>query len=491
MRPTSPAAADTGPKPNAAQGHEVVIGGWTHDRRQIPLAPRRRPSRRASRLCRPGRHRLRPRPRSQRLLPTLRALETEVSPFTGIGAPAKARGVHWLKPELVAEIEFAGWTGDGLVRQAAFKGLREDKPAAEVEAETPAPAAQRPKFPQPAVPSSSKPSTRRQSRVSWASLISQPGQGALAGRRRRQAGHQAGPRPLLRGGRRVDDRSYSRAARARSSAAPDGIGGEQFLPAPRHAGHVAACCTVVTVSGDRKPYLQIDRVEASLPSPRSARVELHPWNCEPQQPEVPGRLVFDLDPGPDVPFDDGGRSGAGNARRLDALGLVSFCKTTGGKGLHVVTPLDDRQEASSTGRTPRPSRTTSVCRWRADSPGPLPDQHGQEQERNGRIFLDYLRNDRMATAVAPLSPRARPGATVSMPLSWSQVRSRSRSQALHDPHRAGSAGKERGLEGLLRRSAPARAGDQTAGQDERGGLIGRRARPYRRRGIVLELAQPL
>lgn len=178
---------------------------------------------------------------------------------------------------------------------------------------------------------------------------------------------------------------------------------------------------LVQVFGDKKPYLQIDRVEGLAAIAQIGGVELHPWNCEPGQPEVPGRLVFDLDPGPDVEF-SAVIEGAREIRdRLEELGLVSFCKTTGGKGLHVVTPLSARKGRKFDWAAAK-TFAHDVCQAMAKDNPDLYLTKMAKNQRNGRIFLDYLRNDRMATAVAPLSPRARPGATVSMPLNWSQIK---------------------------------------------------------------------
>ncbi|MBY5760161.1 DNA ligase D [Rhizobium leguminosarum] len=354
------------------------------------------------------------------LLPKLLEVETSKSPFTGIGAPKKTADIVWLKPELVAEIEFAGWTADGQVRQAAFKGLREDKPAAEVEAEKPVSPAKT-EVPDP---ETSKPAPKRFRKGAKVEvmgvMISSPDKPLWP--------DACDGEPVTK----VDLAHYHEAVgswlidhiKGRPCSiirTPDGIGGEQFFQ--RHAmPGTSNLLELVTVFGDKKPYLQIDRVEGLAAIAQIGGVELHPWNCEPGQPEVPGRLVFDLDPGPDVEFSAVVEAAREIRDRLEELGLVSFCKTTGGKGLHVVTPL----------AVPRGKKLSwdiakgfahDVCEQMARDNPDLYLIKMAKNQREGRIFLDYLRNDRMATAVAPLSPRARPGATVSMPLTWTQVKS--------------------------------------------------------------------
>lgn len=405
---------DAWTKSKCRAGQEVVIGGWTDTggrfRSLLVGVHRRNHFVYLGRVGTGFGH-----AKVARLTARLTVATTGESPFTGHNAPRHAANVHWVQPTLVAEIEYAGWTRAGMVRQASFKGLRDDKPAAEVEAEHAAPARATRKRGRPVT----TPRAASDARVMGV-LISKPdkelwphaGDGAPVTKLELARYYEAvGPWMI----RHLTGRPCS------IVRAPDGITGERFFQ--RHAmSGTSNLLELVTVAGDRKPYLEIDRVEGLAAVAQVAAVELHPWNSEPGNPAVPGRLVFDFDPGAGVEFTAVVAAAREMRDRLEAVGLVSFCKTTGGKGLHVVTPLARHKRVGPAWPEAKAFARELCVQMAADSPDRYVVNMAKAR-RTGRIFLDYLRNDRTATAVAPLSPRARPGAPVSMPLPWTQVRS--------------------------------------------------------------------
>jgi bifunctional non-homologous end joining protein LigD len=358
-----------------------------------------------------------------KLLPTLRKHAADASPFSGPNAPRKEANIHWLEPELVAEIDFAGWTGTGMIRHASFKGLRRDKAAKDVVDERPAAESVTAEPIAEAKPAPAKAATRVAPKahgpnvvmgvpLSKANKVLWPAgtQGEAVTKLDLARYYEAVGEWLL---------PHLRGRPCSLVRAPDGIEGEQFFQRHAMAG-ISELFTLTQVRGDKAPYVQIDRVETLIAVAQIGALELHPWNCAEGDPEVAGRLVFDLDPAPDVKFAAVIEAALEVRDRLKKVGLESFCKTTGGKGLHVVTPLTGGKDAVA---WPAAKNFAHIicAQMASDSPDKYLDTMAKK-DRTGRIFLDYLRNDRTSTAVAVLSTRARPGATISMPIHWKEVK---------------------------------------------------------------------
>jgi bifunctional non-homologous end joining protein LigD len=419
-------------KTKCRAGQEVVLGGWTTETGAVRslLAGVYR----GGKLVYVGRIGTGyGREAAKSLLPYLKKLTREQSPFCGDNAPPKGKNVRWLKPDLVAEIEFAGWTDTGMIRQAAFKGLRHDKSARDVVAEIPAPTADLDITSKEALKPMIKKRSSAKTPAAAPPAAAARGVGPVTVRGVAISKPDKALWPDAGDGRPVTKTDLARyyedvgewmlphlAGRPCSFVrVPDGVGSEQFFQRHAMAG-MSEFLTSVKVRGDKAPYVQIDRIEGLIAAAQVGALELHPWNCAPGDPEVAGRLVFDLDPAPDVTFEAVIASAIEIRDRLKATGLESFCKTTGGKGLHVVTPLTAGKNAV---RWPVAKNFAHIiCAQMAhDSPAKYLDTMSKSQ-RVGKIFLDYLRNDRMSTAVAVLSPRAREGAPVSMPVHWKDVR---------------------------------------------------------------------
>ena len=365
------------------------------------------------------------------LLPELKKLTRAKRPFEGDDAPPEEKNIRWLEPTLVAEIEFAGWTDTGMIRQAAFKGLRQDKAARDVVAEIPAPASaeSRPTLERKSMNRKRSGANKRTSpptvtapKVSGSPsvlgvTISKPDKALWPD----DGGASVTKADLAHYYEDVGDWMLPHLVGRPCSLVrvPDGVGSEEFFQ--RHAmPGMSSLLTSVKIKGDKAPYVQIDRVEGLVAAAQIGALEIHPWNCAPRDPEVAGRLVFDLDPAPDVKFEAVITAAVEIRDRLKTAGLESFCKTTGGKGLHVVTPLTAGRSAV---RWPVAKNFAHIicAQMVQDAPSKYLDTMSKSQ-RTGKIFLDYLRNDRTATAVAVLSPRAREGAPVSMPVHWKDVR---------------------------------------------------------------------
>ncbi len=349
------------------------------------------------------------------LLKQLKPLRSKTPTFPN--APRDA-DINWVKPKLVAEIEYENVTSDGIFRQAAFKGLRMDKDAGSIVPEVAGNATPREKRAMVTVTPKAKSSAKADAtvlgitishpdKVLWPKSKVGPAQTKLDLAKYMAA---AAPRMLPHiAGRPV---SVVRA--------PDGVDGEKFFQRHEMKG-TAAPMLAIKVRGEPKPYLGVATAEALVALAQQAGIEIHPWGSKPGDPDIPERIIFDLDPAPDVPFARVIAGALDLRKRLTKLGLVPFVKTTGGKGLHVVVAVKGSGGRELSWPDVK-AFARAVAEQMADQEPDLYTATMAKKARTGKIFVDYLRNDRTSTGVAPWSPRAREGATVAVPLKWSDLK---------------------------------------------------------------------
>jgi len=195
--------------------------------------------------------------------------------------------------------------------------------------------------------------------------------------------------------------------------APDGIGGERFFQ--RHMMEGFPNLEPIAAKGEKKPFLSIAGEDGLLELAQIAALEFHPWGCVKGDPDIPERIIFDLDPAPGMDFPRVVEAAKELRDRLERCGLVPFLKTTGGKGLHVVAPVKGGSWDDARAFTRKLAEAAEQ-----DSPGRY-TTNMRKSARDKKLFIDYLRNARSATAVAPWSPRSRAGATVAVPVAWSKA----------------------------------------------------------------------
>ena len=328
--------------------------------------------------------------------------------------------ITWVKPELVAEVQFAGWSGAGRVRHGVYLGLREDKPVSEVVRDVPDPEAVREPFrarrsgtvvtakppDRSAPPAPRKPASAKPTLTDGAVKLSHPDKELWPGITKQMlADYWRAVAPAALPGLAKRPLALVRC--------PDGSDGQQFFQKHAMKGMQRQ---FREAEQDGAPYLTFDDADGLQAAAQMAALELHSWGSAVADAGHADRLVFDLDPGPGVDWATTVKTAHEVRERLGKLGLAAFCRTSGGKGLHVVAPV-----------LPGPDwdGIRAWCRAFAEAmEAEAPDRFVAsvpKARRNGRILIDWLRNGLGSTAIGSFSPRARAGAPVATPVTWNEV----------------------------------------------------------------------
>ncbi len=358
-------------------------------------------------------------------------LRRDENPFVDGPRGREAREVLWARPDLVAEIEYLSWNGHGMFRHPSFEGLRYDKPAGDVVPERPAAAAaaRRPFAPPP--DALTPPGTER------AAAPVSPA--ARPGGREHDERVAVGGVSISHPDRVVyPDIGLTKVELARYYEdvavwilphvvrrpltivrCPAGLAGQCFFQKHAADGFPESVMRVpIDEDGGSGVYVAVDSLAGVLALVQASALEFHVWGSHVETLERPDQMVFDLDPAEDLPFSRVNEAARILHHLLDGLGLASFVKTSGGKGLHVVVPLDP---ASGWGEVKDFSHALTEAMVAADPEAFVATM--SLKKRPGKTFIDYLRNGRGATFVAPYGTRRRPGAPVSAPLRWDELTS--------------------------------------------------------------------
>jgi bifunctional non-homologous end joining protein LigD len=325
----------------------------------------------------------------------LKALARKHSPLPTALTSAQARGVQWVEPTLVGEVQFAEWSREGVVRHAVFMGLRSDKPAAQIVHEQPH-----------ATEPLKSPPSKREVTITHPDRVIDP-----------QSGTQKQQLAQF-----YEDISewilpFLRQRPVSLLRAPEGIEGEQFFQ--KHLEHLvipAIRQLDAALDPGHAPLMEIDSVQALVGAVQMGTVELHTWGATSDKIETPDLFVLDLDPDPALPWKSMLEAAQLTLSVLDELGLDAFVKTSGGKGLHLVVPLarrDGWETVKAFAKALAQFMTAQLPERFTATSGP--------KNRVGKIFIDYLRNARGASTVAAYSVRARPGLPVSVPVSRKEL----------------------------------------------------------------------
>lgn len=353
----------------------------------------------------------------RQLRTTLEEMRVGKATFAEVPREAK-RDEKWVQPRLVVEVNFASWTADGLVRQASFQGIREDKPAKEVVREEAGMITKPERSARAAGPASSAKRAKNETEVDGVRLTS--------------------PNKLLDEESKLTKLRLAEYYSAVSTVmlphiagrplsivrCPGGSGKPCFFQKHVGAGLPAGVNSVPVKSkssGKTEQYITVSTKQGLIGMAQMGVLEIHPWGSRNESMEKPDQIIFDLDPDVEIEWKQLVASAFEVRDLMAQLGLETFVKWTGGKGLHVVAPIKAER-----GWAEVKEFAHSFVRMMEAANPKLYVTKMTKAARKGRIYLDYLRNEREATAVAPYSPRARKGARVAMPLTWNELKKNDR-----------------------------------------------------------------